>query len=319
MSPDRESSLKLYSIGIVLEDKADGSDQIKVYPVEELPFINGSISEHKETIKSESQNSKGTPTTSTAKSDAVLIAKWFCPGGSNRMTPPDVIKNESVQIYRYADTDEYYWTTLFREPGIRRRETVCYMFGNLADGLTEFDKTTSYWFEISTKNKNVTLKTTKSDKEPYEYEFNLDTQNGTLTIQDDIGNIITFDSPSATISAVNSHGASIAMIGDNLEINIPGTISVKSGGASTWDAATYTGTSSQNTFNGTTDVNGISNLNQGMNVSGDNGNGKTGTFTGSLNLTEDLNIGNNLNVVNDVKTNTLEASTSVTAPNLRYT
>lgn len=303
MSPDRESQLKLYSLGIVMENKADGSDQIKVYPVEELPFINGNISDFKDSMTSKSQNAKGVATTASATADAVLIARWFCPGGSNRMTPPDVVKNETVQIYRYADTDEYYWTTIFREPELRRLETVCYMFGNLPDGLTAFDKSSSYWFEISTKNKNITVKTTKSNNEPYEYTINLDTQNGNLVIQDDIGNIITFDSPSATISAVNSHGASISMSGDNLDIYIPGTIKVTSGGSSTWDASDFTLTSQQNTANGTTDVNGVTNLNQGMNVKGDNGGGKAGTLHGDFELEGSMH-----------STGTIDSDSGMTAP-----
>lgn len=310
MTTERQSRLQLYSLGIVVKDKEDGSDQIEVYPVEELPFIDGKITDYKQDMKDKSQNAKGVPTSAKAEGDAVIIAKWLPLSDSNRMTPPDVIKNETVQIWRYADTDDYYWVTQFREPSIRRLETVCWMFGNLPSGIKAFDKDSSYWFEVSTKTKLITLKTTKSNNEPYSYTVKIDTQNGRITMEDDIGNIFTIDSPTAEISAVNSHGSKVGIYGDDFILNVPGKISMTSGSDCTVDSSTITGSSNQNTFNGTTDVNGITNLNQGMNVKGSTDSGRTGTIQGSMFLNDSLI------VQNDIKASTIEASVHVTAPNI---
>ena len=47
MKDSRDSLLKLFSLGIVVEDKKVGSNQIKVYPVEHLPYIEGLIKDFK--------------------------------------------------------------------------------------------------------------------------------------------------------------------------------------------------------------------------------------------------------------------------------
>jgi len=181
------SKLSLFSLGIVVNDKPDDSDFIDVYPVEHLPFADGKVSEFKEEMENNLPDKTGLVNPEKIEQSIVMRAKWIPFGHSNRMTSPDVIKNETVILFKYADTDDYYWSTIFREPGIRRQETVTYMYGNLKTPLVTWNKSSSYWFEVSTKNKNVTLKTTKSDGEPFEYTVNIDTKKGSLSALDDKG------------------------------------------------------------------------------------------------------------------------------------
>lgn len=194
MGDPSNSKFQFYSLGIIVEDKALGSDIVTVYPVEDLPNINGKIGDYKQEFKSNFPDSRGVAKTSTIESKATVKAKWVPLSNSNRMTSPDVIKNETVMLFKFSDTEDMYWTTLFREPGIRRRETVCYMFGNLKAPLKTWDKKTSYWFEVSTIDKHVKLHTSSSDGEPYEYDITIDTKEGFLEIKDDVGNSILMDS-----------------------------------------------------------------------------------------------------------------------------
>lgn len=224
MEENSESKLVMYSLGIVMEDKLRGSDQIKIYPVEEFPQINGKISDFKPAYNVSTSNIKGATKSSDLKGDAVLVATWLPFGNSNRITSPDVIKNETVSIYRYADTNEYYWDTLFREPSLRRLETCCTMFGDLKDGVKEYNKESSYWFEVSTHDQHIKVHTSRSNQEPFMYDIILDTKNGNLTIKDDIGNIIYLDSQAHQIKLTNTEGAYYDMMRENITVNAPKTI-----------------------------------------------------------------------------------------------
>lgn len=198
---NRESKLVLFSLGIVTEDKARNSAIISVYPVEELPMVNGPINTHNPKYKANVPDAKGVKRSSNVDSSAVLQAVWIPDGHTNRISAPDVVKNETVKIYRYADTDTYYWTTLFNEPGIRRLETVTYAFGNLKVPLKTWDKTSSYWMEVSTHDKYIQIHTTTSDGEPYEYDFLLNTRLGQFSIKDSAGNSVVLDSKAGSLTA----------------------------------------------------------------------------------------------------------------------
>lgn len=236
MSAERESGLKLYSLGIVAVTKDKGSDAIKVTPIEVLTLGNKKLSEEKNNYKVEMPDAKGVKRSSEIESESMLIAKWIPFGHSNRLTPPDVVAGETVILFRFADTEEYYWTTIFREPKLRRLETVNYGYCNIPQGLEPFDKQTSYWFEVSTDHKYIKLHTSKNDGEPYEYDIILDTEKGNLLIDDNAGNSIELNSeqnklsiitntdvyiksPTVTIEAETTHITGNVQVDGNLKVN----------------------------------------------------------------------------------------------------
>ena len=225
---DHQSQLALYSLGIVVEDKAANSRVAKLYPVEALPFIDGSISDHKNTLGATLPNAKGGTKSSNVTGDAIIEATWLPFGGSNRATPPDLCKNETVAIWKYGNTDEYHWTTIFVEPSLRRLEHVCYMFSNLKSGMTPYDKNKSYWLEVSTRDKHIHLHTTTSDGEPFEYDIKLDTGAGTFSVSDSAGNGVVLDSAAGTLVAnINSHAeVTVPTATWNADVTINGTLKV---------------------------------------------------------------------------------------------
>jgi hypothetical protein len=195
-----ESQLRLFSIGIVSEDKKVGSDSIRVTPTEHVTMGNGPINTQSAVHSVSAPDSTGKITDSKATSEGSLIAKWLPFGQSNRITSPDVYAGETVILFTFSDTNEYYWTTIFREPKLRRLETVMYGLSNLKDKIAAFTRATSYWWEWSTRDKYVKLHTSKNDGEPFEYDFTLDTHAGKLTITDDTGNSIVLDSKESTVT-----------------------------------------------------------------------------------------------------------------------
>lgn len=106
MVPDRESKLRLYSLGIVVHDKKPGSDQIIVYPVEELPTVMDTVADAVSKNTVSLPDATGAIKSSNSSSQSTIVANWIPMSDGNRVTAPDVVKNETVRIYRYADTNE---------------------------------------------------------------------------------------------------------------------------------------------------------------------------------------------------------------------
>lgn len=192
-----ESKLMIYSLGIVTEDKPGNSLDIEVYPVEDLPIVDGDLYQ-KETVGG--AVTEGTQTTNIeVEKTNTIKATWLPLGSSNRVTPPDVVKNESVLIWNYQGTDTYYWTSLFDEVNLRKQERVIYVFSNTTEFNEPLDNENSYFLEVSTKDGLVQLHTSDNQDEVCTYDIIIDTKNGYLSIQDGTDNIILLNSDKGTL------------------------------------------------------------------------------------------------------------------------
>jgi len=210
-----ESKLKLYSLGIVIEDKPEGSDIILVSPIEILNIQeSGEIKTKQKTYKGTLKDIDSVNFSSEIKSKNYFRARWLPLNSSNRITAPDVVEGETVLLFKYAEIDEYYWTTIFREPILRRQETVNYSFSNLKSnkGKETFDKKTSYWLEVSTKHKYIKLHTANNDNEHTTYDITIDTKSGFIEIKDIKNNFIKLDSKQNKL---------IINIGNSIDITTP--------------------------------------------------------------------------------------------------
>ena len=197
-----KSGLKLYSLGIVIETKPEATDFILVSPVESLNIQEtGSIKEHKKDFKGDQQDLQYTSFKSEHESKSYIRAKWIPYGHSNRITAPDVAANETVLIFKYNNVDEYYWTTIFREPQLRKLEEVMYGYSNISNSSVseDFDETKSYWVKISTRNKYIKLHTSKNDGEATEYDLFIDTKKGVFQLKDDLENSVEIDSTAGKV------------------------------------------------------------------------------------------------------------------------
>lgn len=195
----RNSCFSSYSIGIVTKDKDRWSDIIYVWPVEELPYASGNVSSA--SYKTGGKN--------------VITAKWVPMGQSNRMTSPDVVSGEHVMIYRFADTDEYYWETMHREPELRRLETVLYAYGNLKKKGKAFTKEDStYYFEVSTHDGHIHLHTTRSNEEKVSYDILVSTRESHIIIKDSLDNMIKLDSIKADFDVKTNHDIQLRAAND---------------------------------------------------------------------------------------------------------
>lgn len=200
MLSDHKSKFDLYSLGIVVKDKAVNSDTIHVTPIEDMSLSDGPLATTKNNRSVSLPDITGKVTNKKSTSNNIITATWIPMSSGNRITSPNVCANETVRIFRYANTDEYYWDTIFREPLIRRLEEVMYAYSDLKTPLKAFDKNSSYWIIWSTLNKFIHLHTSKSDGEPFAYDVIIDTKNGQITIKDDIKNVINLNSKTSTLT-----------------------------------------------------------------------------------------------------------------------
>ena len=201
MDVNELSGLKLYSLGIVTENKAIGKDEIQVTPIEEFSFEQGKIVPDTRKHTSNLPDTRGVVKKADIKGSAILTAKWIPFGNANRDTAPDVCKSETVLIFRYADTQKYYWDTIFREPMLRRKEHVRYSFSNKPDGIDPYDGSSSYWVEYSTVGQYIHLHTSDNDGEPCTYDVKIDAKAGNLSIQDNLGNSLQLNSAAGHLQA----------------------------------------------------------------------------------------------------------------------
>lgn len=195
------SKLRFYSLGTVTKDKAPGSVEVIVSPTEQLPQLNAKIRSFKKEHNITAPDVNDVSRKVKVKGGGELVAKWLPLGVSNRITAPDVCAGETVILLQFADVPEYYWTTLFREPALRKVESVLYAISNIAKGIYDkaFNKATSYWMYWSTSDKIIQLHTAKNDGELAEYDIIIDTKKGYVHIKDDMGNELKLDSANGRV------------------------------------------------------------------------------------------------------------------------
>ena len=194
------SLFRIYSLGIVAKDIEVGSSVIETYLKERMGRFDGDINEV-EPISTTNVDSNGNTKVINIDNTPLTSATWLGGFDTNRVTRPDVRAGEQVVIYRYADTDKYYWVDVFTELDLRRKEEVTYVFVNTDDkSETVIDETNSYFITISTQNKRILISTADNDEEACAYKIELDTKEGQLSISDSLDNSILLNSPEGSLT-----------------------------------------------------------------------------------------------------------------------
>lgn len=197
------SQLQPYGIGVVAANKLPSSHEIEVTDLERSPMADGEITDNIESYKGSGTSNSEESFDVDVESTASLKAKWLKLGCTNRVTSPDVRRGERVAIWRFGDSDQFFWMDIETSTKLRRLETVVYSFSNNRKENVENTAETTYYFEISTMGKYIHLHTSKNDDEPYIYDIQLNTKDGCLTFMDDDGNSMVMDSAEQRIELHN--------------------------------------------------------------------------------------------------------------------
>lgn len=222
------SELKIYSYGIAAENKKLGSRVLEVTPVEDMPLIDGEINSDlvDETITS--KDSTGSEFQVKATTANSIPATWLPMGSSNRLTPPDIRRGERVVLYRFSDEAKFFWTTLHDDLKLRRLETAIYAWsGTKNEAVTEVTAANYYFLEVSTHKGLVTFHTSKANGEFAGYDVQINAKEGYIRIQDDLGQLITFDSKERQIAMKNSDDCYIEINKKNVTIQAPETYTLR--------------------------------------------------------------------------------------------
>ena len=200
---EKQSGFHRYSIGTVAEDKDEDGHIIEIFPIENQSFAEGNIADTKiENVMA--KDLYGNSKSVVLNKKSTVRAIWMPFGNSNRSTAPNVKKGEQVEIYRYADTDDFYWDTLYNEFDIRRKEKVIHLYGNTDAFGEELTLDNTYFTKIDTINKLVHIKTNDNDGELTSYDIKIDTKEGILEVFDGKGNIIQLDSAEDKLTATTN-------------------------------------------------------------------------------------------------------------------
>ena len=225
---DLTSKFRPVCFGIAAENLTFGSKVLEVTPVEWLPYLDGELNADAVEVTDKGVDGFGQHYTAKVPTTNSIRATWL-PWGSNRATAPNIRRGERLMLYQFADSDQYYWKELGLDDGLRRLETVVYVFSNTRDeSVKTLTPDNAYSIEVSTHTKQITLRTNKSDGEPFAYTFQFNTKDGVVTLADDDENYLEFDSAERKITAKNKDGSFITIDKRQIKAFAPDTISMKS-------------------------------------------------------------------------------------------
>jgi hypothetical protein len=215
---------KIVSLGIVAENKpmqnADGSwcNEIHATPIESQSMLNGELKSNPTPVEVSGVDGSGQSFSSKAIVDSTVTATWL-PLGSNRVTSPDVRRGERVYLWQAADDDKYYWTIAGLDGHLRKLETVVFAFSATKDeGTSGIDINSCYYMEVSTHQKTITVETSTANGEKFAYLAQINAAESTLTLQDDVGQIVQIDSDEHKILIANQDGCHVIL--DKTRVNI---------------------------------------------------------------------------------------------------
>lgn len=222
------SKLRFYSMGLVATDKADDTHDIQVIPIEVIPTVTGAVGDVESKVEVSGKDSEDVGYTVELNFSNTITATWM-PMGSNRLTSPNLVKDEQVLIWQFGDTDRYYWSPLGRDDDLRLLETIVFGIAARASEDDELDPANNmYTLEVSSHGQHITLRTTKDLGEPFAYTFQLNTGEGQVTLSDDNDNLIELSSETGRIKAINKEDTEITIEEEEIFAKAKGDITAES-------------------------------------------------------------------------------------------
>lgn len=228
-----ESIFKLYSIGLVAENKPRNDRFVNVVLVEDSAGLDGEITFNPQEHRVKGRDKDGNPYEVVTTMDVSLNCEWL-PSGTNRITPPDVVRGELVEVFRLGDTDQYYWRTMGLRDNLRTLETVIFAFSatpSFEGKPLSLDR--CYFLEVSTHDKLVTFSTAKANGEPFVYTAQFNTAEGQFILNDDIGNQFELLSRERILKLFNADGSFVDINKKKITINADEQIQFICGGTTT--------------------------------------------------------------------------------------
>jgi len=226
-STQHVSIFKPYSVGLVASPKPTNSKIIQVTLRETMPYMSGSGELDSQVVNYNGKDKAGNAVTTKVVTGNTVPATWV-PFGSNRLTPPDVRDGEKVMVYRAGDEDEYYWSELGLDDGLRRLETIVIGLSGSPQTRSNVDPADGSWYfiEWSSHQKHLLMSNSKLNGEVVQYTVKFDYGQGTIGVSDDLENSFLFDSINRVFQFINQDKCLVQMNQQNINILAQDTLSL---------------------------------------------------------------------------------------------
>lgn len=207
--------------GKVAEHKRYGSDVINVIPIDQQPYQEGELVGDIEQTEAKGVDARGNVYTSTMKTSKVIAATWLG-HGDNRVTAPDVRRDEMVDLFEFHDTHKIYWQAISGDHGKRRKEKVTHRFSMTDDeSTTALDDTNSISVDHDGENGMTTINVPSvNGKAPVTFQMNSKAGSSCILVGE--GNFVQIEADGAKITSQNESGTFVTLEGDNIETNCKG-------------------------------------------------------------------------------------------------
>lgn len=277
------SGWQFYSLGFSAHNKPLGEEICEVVLLEVSTLLDGEVTDRGVSENVDYLDGNDVKKARKEVTSASVPAKWYCQE-SNRITPPDVRRNEELIILRFADTGELFWVPRNTNRNTRKLETVVWGFSGTQD---ESDKTVSdlnhYIAKLSTHDKQFLFSTSDKNGEVCRWYVQIRADDGKFIICDDNGNEVLIDSVNKLIRLINGDDALLELNGKDVNMDLPGNYNVNVKGNATFNvtgnasitAKTYVVNAEDITFNGKCLINGNTTI-TGLLT------GQGGVFTGAV-------------------------------------
>lgn len=232
ISGQATSKYRMVSIGTAKENKPRDSTMLNVLMNEKAMATDGEITFNPQEVTREWQDSSGASHQVKTTAERSVPCEWY-PGEDNRATPPDVMRNELIEVWRLGDSDKYFWRSMAMKNGLRALESVVYTWNaspNPGGGGIDFN--TCYYLAVSAHDKHFTIGTSKANGEPYAWTMQFNTGEGEFTITDDIGNEFEIVSKDNRLQLKNPDGTYLKLEKQKIEASANESIEFKVGGTS---------------------------------------------------------------------------------------
>lgn len=213
-----------YGMGIAAVDLPLSATILEIIPVEKLPNLEGTIGLNPSIHTHRGVDASGKSYESVMTTSTTLSAEWI--GEGNRTTPPNIRKGERVQIYRYADSDQFFWSATGLDRDKRNRETVVYTY----DDKDQNDNTAkspnvneSIKVEYSAHSQTITLTTPSSNGAAVTYDIQINYGKGIIEIADSLNNIIQLESTEYKMLLLNGKDSKLEINKNNIDLFCHGT------------------------------------------------------------------------------------------------
>lgn len=279
---------RLFTRGIVIEDKDPTSNKVKVWPYELLPVLDGVITTELAEWKNDGIDHDAIKWEEILKTGHWIECEWIYPD-TNRVTPPDLKRREKVDIYRVADSHKYYWDVDGREDHLRRLEHVVHAYSDIPPEIKEDIALTGdncYTHVVSTRDGKIHWRTSKENGEEFLFDLLIDTANSYATLTDDTMNRYSIDSKEKIVRMENADGTFIELNKENINGYAPDSWNMTAENDITFTCTAFTMTAKDSVSIETKDFSCTASTSFQVDS-------PTSTFTGNVSIAKNLTVTGN--------------------------